>query len=117
MSKSEGNLELVSDILKKYSPNAIRWLLLSHHFSKSWEYEEKDLIQAQKNVNLVENAIKYANELTNNDHAINTFTQILDQNLDTPKALDFLLKMTKRSAKGLENLYTSLGFSLKKSKL
>ena len=117
MSKSLGNLIMIKDLLKKYTPNAVRWTLLSHHYKQPWEYEEKDLIQAQKNVNLVENAIKYANELTNNDHAINTFTQILDQNLDTPKALDFLLKMTKRSAKGLENLYTSLGFSLKKSKL
>ena len=37
MSKSLGNLVLVSDLLKKYSPNAIRWMLLSHHYRQVWE--------------------------------------------------------------------------------
>ncbi|MCR4305842.1 MAG: cysteine--tRNA ligase, partial [Candidatus Daviesbacteria bacterium] len=57
MSKSKGNLVMVSDLLKKYSPNAIRWLLLSHHWSQPWEYKEEDLIQARKNVEVIEKAI------------------------------------------------------------
>src|SRR3989344_7439486 len=57
MSKSEGNLVMVSDLLKKYSPNAIRWLLLFKHWAKSWEYKEEDLKKAQENVNLVTSII------------------------------------------------------------
>ena len=136
MSKSKRNLVMVSDLLKKYSPNAIRWLLLSHHWSNSWEYQEKDLIQAQKNVEVIETVILGIRQLAETPESkedsgqiritqdVNRmteendkFSQIMDQNLDTPKALDFLLKMAKQHTKGLENLYTSLGFSLKKSKL
>lgn len=43
MSKSLGNLVLVSDLLKKYSPNTIRWMLLSHHYRESWEFHMKEL--------------------------------------------------------------------------
>lgn len=107
MSKSKGNLVMVSDLLKKYSPNAIRWLLLSNHWNKPWEYVEKDLIKAQKNVDTIENAIKRINELTNND-----FTAIMDNNLDTPKALKFLLKLAKENSLDFKNLYRVLGFKL-----
>jgi len=39
MAKSLGNLIIVSDLAKKYSANTIRWLLLSHHYRKPWEYD------------------------------------------------------------------------------
>jgi len=47
MSKSLGNLVLVSDLLKTYSPNAIRYVLLSHHYRHSWEYKEEEFIKAE----------------------------------------------------------------------
>lgn len=39
MSKSLGNLVLVKDLLKKYEPNIIRWMLLSHHYNSKWEFK------------------------------------------------------------------------------
>jgi L-cysteine:1D-myo-inositol 2-amino-2-deoxy-alpha-D-glucopyranoside ligase len=38
MSKSLGNLTRVSDLLRHYSPDAIRLLLLSYHYRTAWEY-------------------------------------------------------------------------------
>ena len=115
MSKSEGNLELVFDVLKKYSPDTVRWLLLSHHWSQSWEYEEKDLIQAQKNVESIEAAIASQDQAlksTRSDFHIKQFTAILENNLDTPKALEFLLDLAKQNSKDLKNLYKILGFKI-----
>ena len=43
MSKSLGNLVMVSDLLKTYSPDALRLYLGSHHYREAWSYEEKDL--------------------------------------------------------------------------
>lgn len=43
MSKSLGNLILVKDLLKKYTPFTIRWYLLSHHYRNEWEFFEKDI--------------------------------------------------------------------------
>jgi L-cysteine:1D-myo-inositol 2-amino-2-deoxy-alpha-D-glucopyranoside ligase len=94
MSKSKGNLVMVSDLLKKYSPNAIRWILLSHHWNKPWEFKEKDLDSAQKNIETIEKSLSSKN-LT---------TAMLDNNLDTPAALDYLLQ--EKSQK----LYHILGF-------
>lgn len=114
MSKSKGNLIMVSDLFKKYSPNTIRWLLLSHYWNKNWEYQEKDLIQAQKKVEIIESVIASPAEggawqSNSNNQA---FATILDDNLNTPKALELLLKLAKQNAKDLKKLYLVLGFKI-----
>ena len=43
MSKSLGNLTLISDLLKQYSADAIRLLLQSHHYRYQWECFPEDL--------------------------------------------------------------------------
>lgn len=115
MSKSKNNLVMVSDLLKKYSPNAIRWLLLSNHWNKPWEFKEKDLIKASENVKTLEEALALQGQALEPDtigqHSTKEFSAIMDQNLDTPKALNFLLKLSKQKSKELKNIYTSLGFS------
>jgi len=116
MSKSEGNLVMVSDLLKKYSPNAIRWLLLFKHWAKSWEYKEEDLKKAQENVNLVTSIIARSPEQGRRttrqyNTIIKQFTKILDNNFYTPKALEFLLRLAKdNSFAELKLLYNMLGF-------
>lgn len=112
MSKSKGNLVMVSGLLKKYSPNAIRWLILSNHWSEKWEYKEEDLIQAQKNVDLIEEAIK--KEQNRSKSIPEQFTNSMENNLNTPEALRFLLELAKQNTKELKNLYQILGFGLEK---
>lgn len=121
MSKSKGNLVMVSKLLEKYSTNAIRWLLLSHHWNKPWEYTESDLAKAWKNVEAVEQAIASPRSVNMNvasqdvvweRNYIGQFTKIMDQNLNTPKALQFLLQLTKQNATGLKSLYKVLGFKI-----
>lgn len=111
MSKSKGNLVMVSDLLKNYSPNAIRWLILSHQWNKQWEYREKDLIQAQKNVGIIEQTLaSQGPTLERLERNTQKFTQILDQNLNTPIALEFLLKLAKQKSMDLKKFYEILGF-------
>ncbi|MBI2315410.1 cysteine--tRNA ligase [Candidatus Daviesbacteria bacterium] len=109
MSKSKGNLVMVSELLKKYSCNAIRWLLLSHRWNKTWEFTEEKLIKAQKKVDFIEKILALQNN-TSQSELIHQFTQILDNNLDTPKALQFLLRLAKQNNPGLKKLYEVLGF-------
>lgn len=97
MSKSKGNLVLISDLLKKYSPNAIRFLLLSNHYRKSWEYKEENLKKAQESINFIEK------NLNNNDISPD-FIASLENNLNTLKALKILEKTPSKKA------YQLLGF-------
>ena len=43
MSKSLGNLVLISDALKNYSADALRLYLFSNHYRSTWVFEEVDL--------------------------------------------------------------------------
>ena len=47
MSKSLGNLVMVSDLLKTYAPDALRLYLGAHPYREAWSYEEKDLQKSQ----------------------------------------------------------------------
>ena len=47
MSKSLGNLVMVSDLLQHWSPDALRLYLADHHYRSSWSYSEADLKAAQ----------------------------------------------------------------------
>lgn len=106
MSKSKGNLVLVSDLLKKYSQNAIRWLLLSHHFCKNWEYKESDLKKAQAKVNSIEKKLASPVVVWERNTIAPHFLDALEDNLNTPKALEIL------SEKPSKKMYRLLGFSL-----
>lgn len=96
MSKSKGNLVMISDLLKKYSPNAIRYLLLSHHWRDNWEYKEEDLKKAQEKVDLIESSCGNPGGCKPNSEIIMQFQEIMDNNLDTPKALKLLLQNPNR---------------------
>lgn len=97
MSKSKGNLVLISDLLKKYSPNAVRWLLLSNHFRKDWEYKESDLQKAQIIVDCLEK------NLASQGLALEP---ALEDNFSTPKALEILAKNPSKE------MYRLLGFKI-----
>ena len=43
MSKSLGNLVLVRNLLPEYTPDAVRLMLLSHHYRDEWEYSVEDM--------------------------------------------------------------------------
>lgn len=43
MSKSLGNLVLVRNLLPEYTPDAVRLMLLSHHYHEEWEYSVEDM--------------------------------------------------------------------------
>ena len=100
MSKSLGNLVMVSELLKTYTPNAIRYLLLSHHYRNPWEYQQDELDAAQMTMNEIEKEIRQT------DDQLEIFKEALADDLDTKKALEIFTKT--KSAKMAE----VLGFKL-----
>lgn len=103
MSKSLGNLVMVSDLLKKYSATTIRYALLKHHYRTPWEFHESELATAEKEIKVIKQALQIEpnrEEQAKDKNFINEFTTALDDDLDTPQALAVVQELAKKNQTG-----------------
>jgi cysteinyl-tRNA synthetase len=93
MSKSLGNLTLVSDLLKDYSADAIRVTLLNHHYRSPWECSPADLAFASELVEELRQVRELVGDSSTGEDSLlyNRFTAAMENDLNTPEAL-LLLK-------------------------
>ena len=90
MSKSLGNLVWVRELLKTYSPDAIRLYLGKHHYREEWSYREVELKVAEGEANLIRDALKVEGGAGNSmsaSSAWDKFAEAMDDDLDTPTAV------------------------------
>jgi cysteinyl-tRNA synthetase len=89
MSKSLGNLTLVSDLLRDYDADAIRVTLLNHHYRYPWECFPEDLQVATETVGLFQQVRALAGERTEGTDSLlhGQFKAAMDNDLNTPQAL------------------------------
>jgi L-cysteine:1D-myo-inositol 2-amino-2-deoxy-alpha-D-glucopyranoside ligase len=92
MSKSLGNLTLVSNLLKDYSADAIRLTLLSHHYRHPWECFAEDLAVATQTIEQLQHVRRLVGrDATGEDSMLrHQFTAAMDDDLDTPQAVVLL---------------------------
>jgi len=95
MSKSLGNLTLVSDLLKNYSANAIRVTLLNHHYRYPWECFPEDFEVARETAGLIEQVrTLVGSDTAGSDNLLHgQFVAAMENDLNTPQAL-LLLRQT-----------------------
>lgn len=108
MSKSLGNMVFVSNLLKEYNYSTIRLLLLSHHYRSPWNYEDGEIKIAQKKANLILASSKKS-DITYQmaKKLMPEFYKALDDDLDTPLALEILEKYSK-AKKHPEEIYRAM---------
>jgi cysteinyl-tRNA synthetase len=89
MSKSLGNLTLVSDLLKDYSADAIRIALLNHQYRYPWECFSADLQVATDTVALFQQVRTIVDDQVNGEDTMlrDQFKAAMDNDLNTPQAL------------------------------
>ena len=89
MSKSLGNLTLVSNLLKDYSADAIRVALLNHQYRYPWECFPADLALAANIVGLFQQVREIVGTDTTGEDSLlrGRFTAAMDNDLNTPEAL------------------------------
>lgn len=92
MSKSLGNLTLVSNLLKEYSADAIRVTLLNHHYRYPWECFPADLAFASEMVEEFQQVRSLVGDATTGGDSLlyDRFTAAMENDLNTPEALMLL---------------------------
>jgi L-cysteine:1D-myo-inositol 2-amino-2-deoxy-alpha-D-glucopyranoside ligase len=102
MSKSLGNLIMISDLLKQYSPNTIRYLLLSNYYRSPWEYTEDKIVEAEKAMMYLKKAVE--NKVIEFENAdLSEFEKIMDDDLNAPLALQYLTDLAGKIITEKEN--------------
>jgi cysteinyl-tRNA synthetase len=110
MSKSLGNLVMVSDLLKTCSPDALRLYLADHHYREPWSYDEGELDDASRLADLLSRAAQPGTPVEPGTggaldpaEAEAAFTAAMDQDLDSPRALVALVDLGVRILEGEDN--------------
>lgn len=102
MSKSLGNLVMVSDLLQKYPPDSLRLYLASHHYRESWEYSVAQLDRCAGMAGrwrvAVEEAL--ASPRQGLDSVRQAFREAMADDLDTPRAIAILDETANRILQG-----------------
>ncbi len=112
MSKSLGNLTLVSNLLKEYSADAIRIVLQSHHYRYPWELFPQDINIAAETAERFQRVRALVGkdttgEMTNEATMLhNRFVAAIDNDLNTPEAI---LMLRKAAETVIANSDISLG--------
>ncbi|MDO4783534.1 MAG: cysteine--1-D-myo-inosityl 2-amino-2-deoxy-alpha-D-glucopyranoside ligase [Propionibacteriaceae bacterium] len=87
MSKSKGNLELVSRLRSRGAdPMAIRLAILAHHYRSDWEWSAEDLAGAEERLRLWR-SIRNDPAALSSDESIADLRRAMRTDLDAPRAL------------------------------
>lgn len=95
MSKSLGNFFTVRDLLKKYSPEVLRYFLLSGHYRSPLNFTEDLLLQAHHSLTRLYTALRdlpTATPPTENQYT-QQFIAAMDDDFNTPTAFSILFEL------------------------
>jgi len=70
MSKSLGNFFLVKDILEHYSPDVLRFFVLSTHYRSPLDFSDERLSEAQRSLERLRTAVENSNDLGKMENVI-----------------------------------------------
>ena len=127
MSKSLGNFLTIDELLKKYDSNTIRFFILTNHYRMPVEFSDEALSSASAGVKRMLNAKRTpADEnldITKTEE-YKEFTEAMDDDLNTSKALAVLFDLANKANKDEEGAFTilfklaqTLGFTFEKATL
>lgn len=96
MSKSLGNLVMARDLLKTWSPDAIRLYLANYHYREIWSHSADALAQAEQRAQKLHAATTVSSGIGlvfDAAAAAAAVIKAMEQDLDTPTALTALVQL------------------------
>jgi cysteinyl-tRNA synthetase len=99
MSKSLGNFFTVREVLQQYSPEVVRYLLISSQYRSPINYSEQSLLQAAGALERFYTSLRgldtrSARELVNSSYE-KSFCQAMDDDFNTPVALGVMFDLAR----------------------
>ncbi|MGZ5076394.1 MAG: cysteine--tRNA ligase, partial [Methylobacter sp.] len=98
MSKSLGNFFTVREVLKKYSPEVIRFFILLSHYRSPLNYSDEQLNDAKTALTRLYTALRGVETVagaTVEESYKNRFDQAMDDDFNTPVALSVLFDLAR----------------------
>lgn len=97
ISKSTGGLYTISELEKKeFSPLTFRYFCLTTHYKKPLNFSLKNLEKARESYQRLKNIIsEIKNDRKTNKKYLKEFKEVIDNDLDTPKAFQILWKLVR----------------------
>lgn len=122
MSKSLGNFKTIKNILEKYKPEIIRYLIISNHYRKPINFSDKTLENAKNSYESLKNLVLEIKDKGTNKSYLKEFEKVMDDDFNSPKALQILWKLIKdKKAKGksgtIKKIDEVLGLNLLKKEI
>ena len=103
MSKSLGNIVKIRDVVERYGGLALRYFLLTAHYSKPLDYSEEKIREAKKSYEYLVNTLRNIDmeiaylktfdverEKSDYESYLRKFVEALENDFNTPKALSIL---------------------------
>jgi cysteinyl-tRNA synthetase len=111
MSKSLGNFFTVRDVLKRYDPEVVRFLILRAHYRSPINYSDQNLDDAKNALTRLYTALKDAKSEGgidwNGAHA-KRFKEAMDDDFGTPEAMAVLFELANKVNSGEKQLARQL---------
>lgn len=98
MSKSLGNLVMVRDLVKTYSPDVLRLYLGSHHYREVWSYDEQDLGKFLELADTLRQAAQVESgtgDIYRTERYERAFIEAMENDLGTPDAVRTLAELAR----------------------
>lgn len=115
MAKSTGHYFLISDLLKKYSPNVIRLYLLKTHYRTQIEFSEDRLVEAQAAFGRIMTFVHEYRDLKKATDPLrfDEFTEAMNDDLNTARALGIVFELVNEGyEESSQNIAASVLFYL-----
>jgi len=105
MSKSLGNLVMISDLLQDWSADSIRLYLAAHHYREPWSHDESELRDAAELAQKLNKAVTVPSTtgaMLDTEAEREGFISSMDDDLDTPNALEALARFADTVIQGAQ---------------
>ncbi len=96
MSKSLGNFRTIRDLLKEYPAMAIRYFVVSTQYDKPTDFTPQSMEDAKNSYERLKRLVEKLNDdKKTNKNYLGEFTEAMDDDLNTPKALAVLWELVR----------------------